>query len=354
MIVAVVTRGCPPLFSATAMAMGAQAEPPAAFRRHGPLLLPLLLTAMAAFLFPVATGTTHADLVNAVTKDCTLILDSDVTMTASLPDVNTAACPEVKLIGRCSAGLCKIDGAKKFSFIRNAERLHLENLEITRCRCGKGQAAAAIRADVAVIKNCRITHNKDEGGGGVVHLWEAQMTVENSVFSHNHGRTGGAIVLDSFSTLNATDVVFRYNTAVRGGAIENVESNLVCERCSFLDNDAQDGGAVYLIDDDGTEATFRDCQFVRNRARRRGGMGGAVYVGRIDPGAKFCNCKFAENSVTSGKTRQQVVNHVWIDIKSDDYGNVTFCPSKPASGIWIHPGFIIKEDCAVCTSANDF
>ncbi|GBG82881.1 hypothetical protein CBR_g36407 [Chara braunii] len=296
------------------------------------------------------TRNTHADLVKAVTSTCSLVLSSDVTLTANLPDVDTTACPEVKIVGACRKRQCKIDGAGKYSFLRGGITVRLENLWLTKMRCsGADNAPVVFKAGHVFITGCRVTHNVNAQDTGALSAYEGRITVEKTVFEHNQGRIGGAILLDSFSTLVATDVSFGNNKAAKGGAIFNIESDVQCTRCQFLHNLAGDGGALYFQDNDGTEGTFKNSQFIGNKATRAGGMGGAVYIHNIDPGAKFCNCEWDRNTVpgTGPRSRAPVVQHLYIH--NQEEGTISFCPARPLSGVVIEPpatAVNVKDDCA--------
>ncbi|GBG82875.1 hypothetical protein CBR_g36401 [Chara braunii] len=315
----------------------------------------LTVTGMqAAGMMPGVTApTTHSDLVNAVTSKCSIVLTSDVVLTSNLSDVNTTACPELKIVGNCSSRRnlkCKIDGAGRYSFLRCPRTVHLENLHITRMASrGTDSAPVVLRPVTLVMKKCLVTRNANRDGTGAIILWEGDGTLQDSIFDGNSGSNGGALLLDSFSQLAAVDVLFRRNTGVAGGAIKNVESELQCDRCLFLRNQAEDGGAVYLTDSDGTHATFTRTEFRSNRAARRGGRGGAVFIEEVDPGVRFCFCTFAKNTVAMAYGRR-VAEHVYVRMDLDLDANVTFCPDRPQTGITICPGSEskVKDDCTGC------
>ncbi|GBG69215.1 hypothetical protein CBR_g3914 [Chara braunii] len=282
---------------------------------------------------------THADLVKAVTSTCSLVLTSDVVLRGDLPEVNSTACPEVRIVGRCRGRkLCRIDGAGKYSFIHGGERLLLKNLEITRMRGGNiGRAPVLSDTRNATIIGCRVTNNVDLMSWGVVRV---PLTVKNTVFE---GNQGGAIEIDD-RYVYATDVVFRCNRRKKGAAVWNMEGRFYCTRCLFEGNIAEEkGGAVYLVDTDGTGAIFKSCRFVGNKVVGKGGVGGAVYMDNLDPGVSFCRCQFDRN-MADGK-----LNHVYIDGLEDSIAY--FCPARPRSGIVITPKTseaFVKDGCQGC------
>ncbi|GBG45879.1 hypothetical protein CBR_g79342 [Chara braunii] len=312
----------------------------------------MMMTAMAAATVAVATAaqTTQADLVKAVTSTCSLVVTSDILLTSNLPDVNSSACPEVKIVGGCGQGRCKIDGADKYTFIRFPRRVHLENLHITRMRCaGQDNSPVVFKPGTLFMKNCLVSSNVNPEDTGGISIWEGSLDIQSTTFESNTGSSGGAILLDSFATLKATNVIFRNNKGVEGGAIKNVESDIQCDRCQFLNNEAGDGGAVYLTDEDGTEATFRSTVFQGNRATKVGGQGGAVFIDNIDPGVKFCYSTFSRNTAVSAASGRQIDNNVYVGIEPENFGDVTFCPSIPPAVV-IRPGSepLVTVNCTVC------
>ncbi|GBG69217.1 hypothetical protein CBR_g3916 [Chara braunii] len=292
---------------------------------------------------PASKRMTHADLVKAVTSKCSLVLTSDVVLTGNLPAANNAACPKIRIVGRCSGRkLCKIDGVDKYSFVNGAYDLLLENLEITRMRSADPNRAPVISGGSATVRHCRVTKNVNGVGDGVV---RGRLTIENTVFEDNRG---GVLCLEDErgSFANATDVVFRRNRNAQGGAVSAVESSFYCTRCLFERNVAEEaGGAVRLTDSDGTRARFKHCRFVGNKVTGKKGQafGGAVYISNIDPGVSFCHCQFDRN-MAAGK-----LNHVYIDGLEDSIAY--FCPARPRSGIVITPKTseaFVKDGCTGC------
>ncbi|GBG82874.1 hypothetical protein CBR_g36400 [Chara braunii] len=303
------------------------------------LMMMTVMPAMVAGAIPERTTQDH--LVRAVTSTCSAVVMSDVVLTSSLPDVNTTACPEVKIVGACGRRRCKIDGADKYAFIRSPSTIRLENLHITRMRCsGNNNAPVVFMPRSLYMTNCLVSTNVNPDDTGAITTEEGSLDIQSTTFEYNTGGTGGgAIRLDSFATLKATNVIFRDNKGVEGGAIKNVESDIQCDRCQFLNNEAGDGGAVYLRDNGGTEATFTNTVFRGNRATKVGGLGGAVFIDNIDPGVKFCYSTFEQNTP----------ENVYVGIAPGDNGRVIFCPSTPTA-VMINPGSepLVTVNCAVC------
>ncbi|GBG61005.1 hypothetical protein CBR_g18601 [Chara braunii] len=315
--------------------------------------------AMAAVM-PV-DATTYADLLQVVTtanSSCSIVVHSDVLLSGNLPIIDPEICQTLTITGACGRRLCKIDGGGKYSFIRgpHLSSVHLENLEVTRCRSSASLFSAPVLyvQAGATIRNCRFAGNVNVGQGGVISAFEGEITISNSEFSLNRASSGGAIHADSFATLTMTSVKFVRNLATKGvgGAINNVESTLLCQNCVFDMNRARDGGAVALSDDDGTDAVFTSCRFSGNRATKKGGKGGAVLVGIISPGAKFCRSTFVHNVALDRRGGRYVTQHVWIDMDemSVEDSTVVFCPARPAAGVFVRPAFAanVKNDCSVC------
>ena len=87
---------------------------------------------------------------------------------------------------------------------------------------------------------------------------------------------------------------FINNKAIEGGAVYSYDrGNITFENCNFIDNSAVNGGAI--LDRVGVQTALKQCEFKNNRAELRGG---ALY---LDYGSRatVAECTFEENT-TSG------------------------------------------------------
>jgi hypothetical protein len=177
-------------------------------------------------------------------------------------------------------------------------------------------------ADEAAIDGFTITGGNADGdgydgkGGGMVNYENApdgeragrasgfvtssgfSPTISNCTFSENRAHEGGAMYNYDDASVTLTDCTFVANSADKGGAMVNrMASNGTITDCTFSGNHARwRGGAVF--NDYGSSPTFTSCTFRENSTD---GHGGAMYVddtssqiGHTSP--KIDGCTFAENT----------------------------------------------------------
>lgn len=179
----------------------------------------------------------------------------------------------------------------------------LSLMTIDSCRLGIQQVAGALSLDRLTISN--------NDYGGIYATTGCALTISNSTISDNgylsSGTScGGMTVLDSTSTVSITDTEFLRNTAVSssavaggGAAIAGATGQLV--RCTFSENVADYGGAVFIQDVDwdvsqNRQLFFINCLFTENEADTlAGSTGSSVYIyAWFDDvrGIEFTNCVF--------------------------------------------------------------
>ena len=144
-----------------------------------------------------------------------------------------------------------------------------------------------------VIRNCTLTVNQAEYGGGIYCGSGADALITNCVFDANSapgGFGGGVCVEDSTTTIVAC--IFRNNAApgAAGGALANISANTVVKNCLFHDNTATGGGAV---SNEASSPSFTNCTFSDNNASS---FGGAFYnFSNSDP--VLVNCIVWQNKI---------------------------------------------------------
>ena len=117
-------------------------------------------------------------------------------------------------------------------------------------------------------------------GGAIKVQWSSNVTIDGCTFEDNYAPNGGAISIQAWEDLNNTvtinDCIFVNNTAVNGGAIyvsQNRGYTFVnVTDTDFLHNTAVNGGAVAVKAE--TDAAFDNCTFKDNEAI----LGGAIYT----------------------------------------------------------------------------
>ena len=121
-------------------------------------------------------------------------------------------------------------------------------------------------------------------------------------------------------------------TVTNGGAINCYDSNPTLINCVFYDNTAENGGALYILDNPSTMVVF-NCLFYNNSAGSDGG-GLSANLALLN----LVNCTFAGNTALSGAginswhTRSEILNSiVWDNVPDGIYvlGNlpteITYC-----------------------------
>jgi hypothetical protein len=152
--------------------------------------------------------------------------------------------------------------------------------------------------------------NSEASGGGLLNDGEgpnnqASPTIRNCSFLNNTANRGGAIFNygdNGLSSPQISNCSFSNNTASEGGVMYNHgffgNSSPVCVNCLFQNNSASgSGGVVYGGATYGTSSPqFINCAFLANSAQ----FGGAIYNdgsgGSSDP--RFTNCSFQLNSAS--------------------------------------------------------
>lgn len=119
------------------------------------------------------------------------------------------------------------------------------------------------------ISDCKFYNNLNKGSG-IVSLMDMNFfSLNNTEFFNNHARKSGAAAY-------ALDV-----------------SNFLIYNCSFRENRAGSGGALFL---ESSEVVVKDSVFISNEAFEAGGAFGAYDQSTVE----FVNCSFVEHSAVSG------------------------------------------------------
>ena len=144
-----------------------------------------------------------------------------------------------------------------------------------------------------IIRNCVIKNNHSDASGAGIHVDTGTLTIEDSILSGNTTGNAGAGVYMKFSQGSFTGCSFENNIAINGGAIYLKDStgDIAISDSEFIENIASsDGGAVF---NKGTSAVVQDCSFVDNSSNK----GGAWFSYSGGDGI-ISNSVFADNAVT--------------------------------------------------------
>ena len=150
------------------------------------------------------------------------------------------------------------------------------------------------------VNHCWFTHNK---GGALAHRGSTNITVSNCVFLNNSAEYGGAILL--FSGGNQEN---RRSGNRRGSgaeitniAQEGESAAMPIFNCTFADNTAQLGGAIYT---ENVSVSVENCRFMNNRAvwnqHIYDGTGGAICLLPVNREASLTisNSTFEQNNAS--------------------------------------------------------
>jgi predicted outer membrane repeat protein/parallel beta-helix repeat protein len=148
--------------------------------------------------------------------------------------------------------------------------------------------------DVTVLSS-RFIDNYADDNGGAIYLEEGIATITTSVFDGNvAGSEGGGIYLDDCESSKVSRNTFVENDADSGGAINddcNDDAVVTLESNTFTRNTSEDYGAALDHDSDSL-LIFRSNRFTSNAVSD--GEGGALWINY----AKFYKNRFESNSAT--------------------------------------------------------
>lgn len=155
--------------------------------------------------------------------------------------------------------------------------------------------------------------------GGAIHSCK-NLTVEDSSFSNCSGYYGGAI--SNHGNLNLSRCTFQKCNSYEGGAIKNSENSLLnIGECKFYSNYGKKiGGALH----NSSKISLADCTFEDNHA----GQGGAIYASQTSI-LEISDCRFDKNGAgkmagainNTGNAQMNVLNCRFGENHAD-YGGV--------------------------------
>ena len=161
-----------------------------------------------------------------------------------------------------------------------------ENSIISNCTFINNKASdggAVVTKNKCTISDCSFINNNASNDGGAI-LLEKQTTVSNCKFIDNSARKlSGAIEISGENSI-ISNCTFMNNKASDGGAVF-AENKCTISDCSFMNNNASDGGAILFV----KETTISNCSFTNNTANR----GGGIFVQETN--STVMNCRFTNN-----------------------------------------------------------
>jgi len=140
-----------------------------------------------------------------------------------------------------------------------------------------------------------VTSTNDGNGGAIEN--QGTLTISNGcTFTNNHAYYGGAIYNMKTATINNS--TFSGNTANSGGAISNYNTAINVTGCTFTSNKATNSGGA--IENQKGTLTVKSSEFISNSVTSSGGCGGAIYSKSGTCNADSSNT-FTSNTASYGK-----------------------------------------------------
>lgn len=153
---------------------------------------------------------------------------------------------------------------------------------------------------ILTLDNVDVTDNDASGDGGGIFDQLGALVLNNTTFLDNEAQSGGAVASDDTTTIAGN--YFQGNVAGEdGGALLLDGPNTYLGRSTFAQNLAEDGGA---IDDDASNLMMYYSTLSQNRANgssltNAGGDGGGLYVpATTDVTVSVINTLFLDNAAT--------------------------------------------------------
>lgn len=178
--------------------------------------------------------------------------------------------------------------------------VELHSCTIHHCMAGSGHAIYARDASRITLNHCEIFDNGSEiGSGGAICLRGGSTLIARETrFVKNLALYGGALTADQ-SNMLIEDCWFAKNEAgVSGGAIFASNATITVRRSRFLTNRSLGGGAIDARIS--TNLLADECLFFGNAAARNGGEGSGGALALQSGSQEISHCTFVNNTARTG------------------------------------------------------
>ncbi|XRB21731.1 protein kinase [Pseudoscourfieldia marina] len=218
--------------------------------------------------------------------------DIDYPTDGSVPSGGIILKYAVRIVGACSSTSLVVSGTVA------AGTCMLDAKEVDRHFNVDTASTAEVVFEKLALVNGKKTGSGDSGGA-VLAYWTGATRFDEVIFKDNTvGRDGGAVYAFQSGKATFTSCRFLGNKATEGsgwgGAVRTRGTASSFTACTFENNEAQKGGAVYLNYE---SSTFTLCTFQGNRALKgeSSGHNVVVYGSSSDPAsASFYACTFLD------------------------------------------------------------
>ncbi|KAL4498004.1 hypothetical protein ABPG72_014861 [Tetrahymena utriculariae] len=195
-------------------------------------------------------------------------------------------------------------------YVQSSSTLGLNNCTFTGITSSGQGGAIYSDTSILTIKSTTFTQCQSVGQGGTIHATQSQINLDTTNISQSSSQNyGGAISVVSYSIITFNQCTFTQNTAQNGGALylKNAIPSSDIESSTFSQNTAYGSGGALMLDS--SDIKVQGTKFMRNSA----GYGGAIrYIGLIP--------NFLLKILPSDLRAKQDVNGLWI-IKGNYYLN---------------------------------
>ena len=139
--------------------------------------------------------------------------------------------------------------------------------------------------------NCNISGNTASQHGGAIFSLSSVIVTNCNISSNTANQSGGAIYNQWHSVTISHATLSDNRASTQGGAFYS-GSELICDRCEFLNNLAADGGAVFV----NASSYFTSCEFYNNNAQN---FGGAIHITGTNSSTSVLDGIFVNNTAVT-------------------------------------------------------
>lgn len=175
-------------------------------------------------------------------------------------------------------------------YLRNSSHLNLDDVVVANNSANiRGGGLSARDSATVTITDSVISGGSSVGGGAIFVRDTTSIAIVNSTLAANSANVGGAIYATYDSTVRLTGStvggVAAGNTSPGngGGAILVGSAKLFCEDTDWIENSANNGGAISTVNvnNTATHIEINGCTFSQNSSTNRGGAIATSYAGEV-------------------------------------------------------------------------